>query len=152
MNITKWDRRFLELAEMVGRWSKEPRSRVGAVIVRPNNTIAGIGYNGFPRGVYDRQDRLDNRELKNRMVVHAEQNAIYNASGPLNGCSIYVTPLCPCSQCAGAIIQVGIKRVIALPVGTHHPEWAEQEKISAQMFLESGVKYKVLKIGLQCQI
>ena len=139
--ITEWDNRFLELAHMVGQWSKEPRSKVGAVIVRPDKTIAGLGFNGFPRGVSDTAERLANRELKNLIAVHAEQNAIYNSRGDLNGCTIYVTPLCPCTQCAGAIIQVGITRVVAKSVGIHHSEWAEKAKISAILFAEAGIEY-----------
>lgn len=137
---TMWDYRFLELAHMIGRWSKEPRSKVGAVIVRPDRTIVSTGYNGFPRGVIDSQDRFDNRELKNSMAVHAEQNAIVMAHESLNGCTIYVTPLLPCSQCAGVIIQSGIKRVVAQNVGSPQ-EWRDSAERSKVMFAESGVEF-----------
>lgn len=143
--LSKWDNRFLDLAHMVGQWSKEPRSKVGAVIVRPNNTIASMGYNGFPRGVKDSANRLVDRELKNKMAMHAEQNAILFAREPLDGYIIYVTPLLPCTQCAGVIIQSGIKRVVALSVGIHNPEWAHLAVISAGMFNEAGVKYQFIE-------
>ena len=53
----KWDRRFLALAEHVADWSKDPSTKTGAVIVRPDRTIASMGYNGFPRGMADTDDR-----------------------------------------------------------------------------------------------
>jgi dCMP deaminase len=104
-----WDKRFLELAALVGGWSKDPSTKVGAVIVRPDRTIASLGYNGFPRGV---DDTYKDREHKLLRTVHAEMNAILSAREPVNGYTLYVTPLCPCSNCAAAIIQSGIKRIV----------------------------------------
>lgn len=111
--VSKWDRRFLDMAAFVATWSKDPSTQVGAVIVRPDRTIASVGYNGFPRGVSDDDARYADRSLKYPMIVHAEMNAILSAKEPLLGYAIYVTPLAPCATCAGAIIQSGIKRVVA---------------------------------------
>src|SRR5450759_3287372 len=74
----KWDRRFIELARFVADWSKDPSTKVGAVIVRPDRTVAALGYNGFPRGVLDHSERYDHRPTKYEMVVHAELNSILN--------------------------------------------------------------------------
>ena len=72
----KWKRRFIELAKHISTWSKDPSTQVGAVIVRPDKTIASVGFNGFPRGVDDRPEKLADRPLKYQMIVHAEINAI----------------------------------------------------------------------------
>lgn len=138
--LNKWDKRFIDLATMVGGWSKEPRSRVGAVIVRPDRSIASLGFNGFPRGVDDSDERLADRPLKNSIAVHAEMNAILAAHSSVQGCTIYVTPLLPCSHCAGAIVQSGIKRVVAT-CGQMSQDWLESAKISQIIFDEAGVDY-----------
>lgn len=131
-----WDIRFLELAALVGGWSKDPGTKVGAVIVRHDRTIASLGYNGFPRGV---KDAYLDREHKLLRTVHAEMNAILSAREPLYGCTIYVTPLCPCSTCAGAIIQAGISRVVARTPSIIRPEWAASFNAGAEMFEQAGV-------------
>ena len=76
MNSTKWDDRFLVLAKLIGSWSKDPSTQVGAVIVDNKNRIVSVGYNGFPRGVEDSEKRLCNRQEKYDIIVHAEVNAI----------------------------------------------------------------------------
>jgi dCMP deaminase len=138
----KWDNRFLELADRIGAWSKDPSTRVGAVIVRPDRTLVSVGYNGFPRGVVDTDERYKNREVKYQLVVHAEINAIITAKEPLDGYTLYVSPLHPCPQCAAAIIQTGIKRVVSRESG--RGDWKERLKLSQAMFNEAGVKLEVL--------
>ena len=86
--------------------------KVGAVLVRPDRTIAAVGFNGFPRGVLDHAERYDDRPTKYEMVVHAELNALLSSRESLEGYTLYVTPLPPCSQCAAAIIQRGIRKVV----------------------------------------
>ena len=132
-----WDIRFLELAAMVGGWSKDPGTKVGAVIVRHDRTIASLGYNGFPRGV---SDVYFDREHKLLRTVHAEMNAILSAREPLHGCKLYVTPLCPCANCAGAIIQAGIKHVVARAPAETRPEWLLSMDAARQMFFQADVK------------
>lgn len=135
-----WDWRFMNLAEFVSSWSKDPSTQVGAVIVRPDRTIASVGYNGFPRGVKDDDDRLSNRELKYQMTVHAEINAILSSREPLHGYTIYVTPFQPCSQCAASIIQAGIKEVVTFkPLGGEDARWQNSFKVASTMFEEAGV-------------
>ena len=113
--MTPWDLRYLRLARFIAQeFSKDPSTKVGAVIVRPNRTIAGIGYNGLPRGVVDSPERLNDRETKYGCTVHAELNAILNCAERPEGCTLYVWPLPPCSNCAAAIIQAGVKRVVHL--------------------------------------
>lgn len=138
-NFPSWDHRFLTLAEHVGRWSKDPSTKVGAVIVRPDRTIASLGYNGFPRGV---KDVYQDREDKLLRTVHAEMNAILSAREPLHGCTIYVSPLFPCANCAAAIIQAGIKTVIAR-MGQPREEWAKSFNTARGMFREAFVEFDI---------
>jgi len=107
----KWNNRFLDLASHVAKWSKDNSTQVGAVVVRPDKTIASIGFNGFPRGVDDSIDRIYDRKYKLLFTVHAELNAIIAAKEPLEGYSIYIHPCQPCAHCMAAIIQSGIKQI-----------------------------------------
>lgn len=136
--ITRWDKRFLRLAQFVAAWSKDPSTQVGAVIVRPDRTIASLGFNGLPRGVADTPIRLHEREVKYRFVVHAELNAILHAREPLAGYTIYSWPFPLCSSCAGAAIQAGIKRVVSCT--SDKQRWQESWETAHAMFKEAGVQ------------
>ena len=109
----KWDRRFLEMARLVSTWSKDPSSKIGSVVVRPDRTVASVGFNGFARGLPDYPQLYADREVKIATVIHAEENAILSAHERLAGCTIYVSGLPPCAGCASKIIQAGIARVVA---------------------------------------
>lgn len=136
-----WHDRFFDLARMVGSWSKDPSTQVGAVIVRPDRTIASVGYNGFPRGVSDDPDVLENRPAKYLRMVHAEANAILSAREPLHGCTLYVTPLHPCANCAGLIIQAGIVSVrYEVRLGDRADAWNDHYHATTEMFLEAHVE------------
>jgi dCMP deaminase len=138
-----WDKRFLDLAEHISEWSKDPSKKIGAVAVGAQRQILAQGYNGFPRGIDDTTDRYDNREEKYKLVVHAEMNVIYNASYngvSLNGSTLYVHGLPVCSDCAKGIIQVGVKNVIMRKAKTQDI-WLESWKRTETMFKESGVYY-----------
>lgn len=139
MDLNHWDYRYLDLASHVGSWSRDPSTKVGSVVVRNDKTIASLGFNGFPRGVEDADDRYADRDVKYPMVVHAEMNAILAAHEPLHGYTIYVSPLFPCSTCAGAIIQAGIKLVVATK--SDRPGWQTSFEISKLMFEEAGVRF-----------
>ena len=137
---SKWIARFSDLAKEVSTWSKDPSSQVGAVIVRPDRTVASVGFNGFPRGVEDSQDVIADRDAKLLRTIHAELNAILAAKEPLVGYSLFVWPFQPCAQCAAAIIQSGIKEIYC-PYNDHlaQERWAESFKAALQMFDEGGV-------------
>ena len=109
MSQSKWDKRYLELAQFVSRWSKDPRKKVGAVVTK-NNYMRGIGYNGFPRGIEDSKARLADPEIKRQLIIHSEVNALAAAHG--EGDCIYISPCLPCTQCLGLIIQHKIRRVV----------------------------------------
>jgi len=139
--MDKWDKRFLSLAQHIANWSKDPSTQVGAVIAHPSNRrIVSTGFNGFPAGVEDTAERLETREVKYEMVVHAEQNALLFAGAAAEGCTLYVTPLPPCARCAVLIIQAGIQRVVCPAPDMGKEPWATQSRISEETFGEAGVK------------
>jgi len=145
--MSKWDKRYLALAEQVSTWSKDPSSKIGAVAVGDKGQVLSQGYNGFPRGITDLSDRLTDRPIKYKLVVHAEMNVIYNASyngASLDGSTLYVYGLPVCSDCAKGIIQVGIKRVV-MPVQEIPKHWDESWSETKAMFDEAGVKYEFLE-------
>ena len=138
---SKWQARFMALAKEVASWSKDPSSAVGAVIVRPDRTICSVGFNGFPRGVKDSQSAIANRDTKLLRTVHAELNAILSAKESLTGYSLFVWPFQPCSSCAAAIIQSGIKDVYCPPSNNPAQErWSESFKAALQMLDEAEVR------------
>jgi dCMP deaminase len=138
---TKWDLRFLDVAALVATWSKDRSTKVGCVIVGPHNDIRTVGYNGFPRYVDDTIESRHERPAKYKWTEHAERNAIYNAvlnHTSLHGCSIYLTWY-PCCDCARAIIQCGIGRVVcAKRPDDSNPTYVEDFKITAQLFDSTG--------------
>ena len=153
-NDTAWKNRYLNLAQHVSAWSKDPSRKIGAVAVGAQGQILAQGYNGLPRGIEDTEERLHNREEKYKYVVHAEMNVIFNAS--LNGVSLkdadlYVYGLPVCSECAKGIIQVGIKRVFILTDSLIPPIWEESWKLSKSMLNEAGVEDVWLKRAINVQ-
>jgi dCMP deaminase len=109
-----WDAYFYRMAEVAKTRSKDPNSKVGAVIVSAERVVLATGYNGPARGVMDRSDGIEgDKAEKLRWMCHAEANAVFNAtrSGTvLIGSTMYVTKF-PCVACAGAIVQAGLRRV-----------------------------------------
>jgi dCMP deaminase len=140
MANNEWDRYFMGLAQHVCSKSKDPSTKVGAVVVRPDLTVAAMGYNGFPRGVLDLPERYTDRPTKYSMVVHAEANAIVSAKSDLTNCKIYCT-MFPCQECAKLIIQAGITEVIG-PPAMDCQRWEESMKVSTTMFREAGVRFR----------
>lgn len=134
----EWDNRFIHLAKHIAQWSKDPSTKVGAVIVDDKKRIVGMGYNGFPRGIDDSPDRYNDKPTKYSMVVHAETNAILNAVKSVEGCTLYVWPLYPCNECAKIIIQAGIKNIIS----TNNR--IEEYHVSKKLFDEAGINTETL--------
>jgi dCMP deaminase len=134
-----WHTRFLALAAHVAQWSRDPDRKVGAVIVRPDKTIASLGFNGFPRGVADDDDRYQNKELKRELVMHAETNALLHAREPVAGYVLYVWPLLPCARCSAAIIQAGITHVVTVPLDKDTSNWAKTGALGIDMMREAGI-------------
>lgn len=146
--INKWYKRYLKLAKEVSEWSKDPNTKVGAVVVGSKGQILSQGYNGFPRGIKDSNKRLNDRELKLSLVVHAEMNAIFNASYSgvsLDGSTIFIHGLPACSECAKGIIQVGIAKVVVSKQCIEaRPHWNESWKKSLALFEEASVQVFII--------
>ncbi len=139
----RWDHRFLDLADTIAKWSKDPSRGVGAVIVSPSRQILSTGFNGLPRGVEDRPDRLE-RPVKYDLICHAEMNALVqcarNAVSPV-GCTLY-SSFSPCVQCALAIIQSGLTSVVAWEMKNGDQPWDESVRKAVALFAEAGVVYR----------
>ncbi|MEE8807356.1 MAG: dCMP deaminase family protein [Lactimicrobium sp.] len=114
-DVLTWDEYFMGLAHLSALRSKDPNTQVGAAIVDENHRVVSVGYNGMPKGCSDdifpwsREGAL--LQTKYAFVVHAELNAILNSKYPVSGCTLYVS-LFPCNECAKAIIQAGIRRIV----------------------------------------
>lgn len=141
-NYISWDEYFMGVAMLSALRSKDPNTKVGACIVNQNKRIVGIGYNGLPHGCDDDEfpwerngDFLD---TKYPYVVHAEPNAILNATNDLTNATLYVT-LFPCNECAKLIIQSGIKEIV---YASNKYETSDATIASKRMFDASGVKYR----------
>jgi len=137
----KWDLRFIELAKHISTWSKDPSTKVGCVVVGEDREIRSTGFNGFPRGINDDIERLENREMKYPLICHAEENAIMHAARigvSLKGSTAYVTwP--PCSRCARSLIQAGVKEVVYPLEGEIPERWLDDFTISSNMLEEAGI-------------
>jgi dCMP deaminase len=139
--MADWDGRFMDLARYVSEWSKDRSTKVGVVIVGPENEVRALGYNGFPRGIDDDAPDRHVRPEKYMWVEHAERNAIYHAARigiPLSGCTMYL-PWFPCMDCARAIVQSGIRVLVALRPDLSDTRWGEDFKRALTLFEEAGV-------------
>lgn len=144
---SKWDYNFLKLAEHIGNWSKDPKRKIGAVVVDDSRRILSTGYNGFPRGIIDTEERYLDRETKYKYVVHAEMNAIYNATYngvALENSTLYVYGLPICSECAKGIMQAGIKRVVIYAPNAVSDRWLDSWSKTKEMFNEAGIEIKAI--------
>ena len=144
-NYISWDECFMQMAHIIAKRSKDPSTQNGAVIADQRNVVVGLGYNGWPRGI-DNQDLPWDREgdflnTKYAYVVHAEENAIYNANKSTKDAKLYCT-LFPCNECAKTIIQSDIKEVIYDSDKYHDSDAAIA---SRRLFDLAGVKYRQYK-------
>lgn len=137
----KWDLRYLRLAQHVSEWSKDPSTKVGAVAAGRNERQIALGYNGFPPGIADEEDRLRDKGTKYALMQHAERNVLDNATFDLTGATLAVTQF-PCLECAKSIISKRIARVITVAPPAPVPErpWTMTCKLSMELFAEAGVQ------------
>lgn len=146
--MADWDTRFLLLARHIAQWSKDPSTKVGCVVVGPDREIRSTGFNGFPRGIEDSLERLNDRERKYPLVCHAEENAIMHAARigvSLKGCIAFVTwP--PCTRCARSFVQAGLSEVV-YPAALDIPDrWQEDFGISSRMLNEAGLRVRTVHL------
>lgn len=125
--MTDWHRRFLEMAKLVSTWSKDPSTKTGAVIVRPDKSVCSVGFNGFPSRMPDIPELYQNREEKYDRIVHCEINALLFAKERVAGYTLYTYPFASCNRCMAQMIQAGI---VCLVCPKLPPELAERWKES----------------------
>lgn len=152
----RWDNHFLRLCQDHARMSKDPNTRVGAVIVGPDREIRSAGFNGFPRGIIDTPERLNDRELKLRLVVHAEMNAVLAGAKvgiPLHRCTLYLAATDsnggvwggpPCVRCTVEVIQAGIKEVVSYPKRAVPSKWHSDLELAESLLTEAGITYRTI--------
>ncbi len=140
LNTTRLEGWAIDMARHVAKLSKDPSTRVGAVIFTPERRFISAGYNGLPRGVADTEERLTNRDVKYKMIRHAEANAISFATAPLVGATLVATHPC-CAQCAGAAIQAGVAHLVwPKPEPTFAARWADDMRLVRDMCFEAEVE------------
>jgi dCMP deaminase len=145
--IPSWDELFLRMVYLISTKSLDPRTKIGAVLVKDKRVIS-MGYNGFPGGVNDLSERYNNREDKYKYIVHSEDNCVLTAARfgiSTRGTTLYTNGV-PCCECSKSIIQGGIKEIVIhkqWPDMTHSG-WIESTRISKIMFDEAGVNIRVV--------
>lgn len=138
---SEWDKRYLRIAREASTWSKDPRAGVGSVLVNRENRIVSTSFNGLPKSIPDDPAILNNRELKLRMIIHAELNSLLFYHGDTTGFTIYSYPIPPCIHCASSIIQRGIKRVVSVYNKGHNPKWENENNCAEDLFSKAGVEF-----------
>lgn len=112
----EWDLHMLKIAKLYSEMSKDPSTKVGAVITDNLNKVISLGYNGFPPEIPDYLDWYNNRDIKYKLIIHAEKNALINKGSKSipNGSTIYVYPLKPCKDCYILLKNEGISRFVSV--------------------------------------
>lgn len=153
----RWDAHFLRLALEHARMSKDPSTKVGALIVGPDREIRATGFNGLPRGIADTPERLNDRETKLELVVHAEMNAVCNAARvgvAVKGCTMYLSATDasglvwggpPCVRCAVEVMQAGITTIVSRPFKDVPSRWRDSIEKARALLVEAGIEYRELE-------
>lgn len=156
MSATTEDRLWLDGALLIAKDSKDPSTKVGALIVAANNVGLSGGSNTFPDQLKTSLERLEDRETKLALMVHAEMNAIFRAlrmGMPIPaGSTMYIA--CrgrggliwggpPCTRCAVEMLQAapGIRRIVSFPFKTVPSRWAEDLERSKLILASTGVEF-----------
>ena len=145
-SLINWDEYFMGIALLSSKRSKDPNTKVGACIVDDDHKVVSIGYNGMPKGLDESQlswNKNDGLDSKYWYVCHAEFNAILNTrnGSSLKGCTLYVT-LFPCNECAKAIVQTGIKKIVYLDDKYHDTLFTQASRKMLQL---AGVELEEYK-------
>ena len=139
INREETDRKFLRSAKAwADIWSKDPSTKVGAVAVGLQRNLVAFGYNGLPPGLADTPERLNNRDQKLALTLHAESNALANATFPVH--TLYITHP-PCQDCALRILQARtVQRVVyAYPGAEFLSRWGDATRAAVELLIEGGV-------------
>lgn len=152
----RWDMHFLRLAITHAAMSKDPNTQVGSVIVGPSREIVSAGFNdGFPRGIHDYPERLNDRAEKLKLIVHAEMNAVLAAARlgiRVQGCTLYLAATDkqsnliwggpPCTRCTVELIQAGIVEIVSYPIKSVPSKWHDDLKLSGELLKEASIQYR----------
>jgi dCMP deaminase len=153
----KWNNHFLEIALLNAKMSKDPSTKVGAIITTREHDFISAGFNGLPRKLKDTEERLNNRELKLKLVVHAEMNSILAAAKlgiKLNDCTMYIAATNndgsiwggpPCSRCLVEILQTGITKIVTYNRKQVPSRWKEDLDFSMSLIDEAKIQYEELE-------
>lgn len=153
---SRWDNYYLQQALLASSMSKDPSTKVGAIIVGPERESLISGFNGFPRLIHDTPERLNNRELKYKLVVHAEENVLLVAAKcgvNISGCSLYYAAQdlqgnlvwggAPCIRCTVSLIQAGIKEVVTYKAQILD-RWSEDMELARDILFEANIKFRLI--------
>jgi len=147
--MKNWDKIFIDLSIHISQWSKDANKKYGAVLVSQDHRIISTGYNGFPQGCDDSIESRYERPQKYMWTEHAERNVIYSAAKigvSTNNSIMYINGF-SCADCARAIIQSGIKKVVCFEPDFNHPRWGEMYKVSFQLFKEAKIEIVYYKVS-----
>ena len=147
--VSEWDRRYMRLSCIVASWSKDPSTQCGAVLVRPDKTLASVGYNGFSRHISDDRELYEDRNSKYPRTIHSEWNAIRSARDhTLEGYSVYAWPMSPCNQCSAALIQKKIKRIVYMkPTQEKLSRWGKKFEFAMNMLRQRNITVDMMDEG-----
>ncbi len=147
-----WDEYFIRKVYFVAGKSKDPSTKIGAVLVK-NHTALTDSWNGFARNVKDLKKRYNDRQVKYLYICHAELNAIINCgrNGTSTIDSILYSQSIPCENCGKYIIQAGIREIVYHKQWSMSDRWKNFSDISLNMFKEAGIKIRVFDkvLGIQ---
>jgi dCMP deaminase len=140
--MTKWDKRGVFQAKVQASFSKDPSTKCGCAIMRPDKKFAGFGYNGFAQGVDD--SLISNRDIKIPIVLHSEENAVINSNGNLQDCTAYVWSLPCCGHCMSVLAQKKIKRVVCIQT-KYREDWKYSFALGMKVASDCGVIYEIYR-------
>ena len=149
MQTIGWNEYFQRVSRLTALRSKDPSCKVGCVIVNAQKKIVATGFNGMP--TCKNNDKIfpwkngEGLVNKKHFVVHAEANAIINATTPLKNCRMFCTRF-PCSNCAKLIAQSGIHIVNYEGEIDIDPNSEYCQLAATMIFNACDIKYKQLTI------
>lgn len=144
----KWERRYLDLAKLISTWSKDPSTKVGAVIIGPDRAVISIGFNGFPRKMPDTPDLYLNRDEKYSRIIHGEINALLQVKGGVpKGSTLYTYPFMPCDRCVVQFLQAGVMSYVA-PMTTPEQQerWGASFERTTRYIRECGAELTLVSL------
>lgn len=147
--LSTWDHRYLRMARHVASWSKDPSTQCGAVLVRPNRTLASVGFNGFPSQLADHPHLYADRSLKYPRVLHSEWNAIRTSMDPsLQDYTVYAWPMPPCDLCTASLVQKGVRRVVCpRPTPDKIERWGRQFELALGTWENAKADIHMVDVG-----